>query len=701
MNKPVSSRKLSATLAGPFLALLLLGVSPALHAQAADNRPQTVESGDNVSLNFNNAEIEAVVRAIGKLSNRNFIIDPRVKGTINIVTHQPVPRAMTYSILLSALRLQGYAVVESKDVVKVVPEADAKLHAVQVDKDRSKPATGDRIVTEVFAIKHESANQLVQVIRPLVTANNTVSVYPGNNSLVITDYAENIARIARIIQSIDVPQGDAQVLELKHTSAVDMAALLTRLYNEGAQNQEATMRVTVLADSRSNSLVVRSENRSRLQAVRSMVAQLDQPNAITNVRVVYLKNADATRVAQTLRSVLARDASGNAATPAAQPASTTAPTSTQSTSSMSSNTASGAAQSAINLGGGSVYADTANNALVITAPDAMYNNLRAVIDQLDRRPAQVFIEALIAEMSSERAAEYGIQWTIGAGNSNGGAVANTNFGGTGQNLIGIAQNPASIGKGMNFIVGGGSVEIGGVRLPELGMLARFLESDAKANILSTPSLVTVDNEEAKIVIGKNVPFVTGQYTNTGSSTPSNPFQTIERKDVGLTLKVKPQITEGGTVRLQIMQEVSDVLQDTASNANGPTTTKRSLESVVIANNGEVIVLGGLVQDNYTGGVDKVPLLGDLPVLGPLFRYDTRSRSKSNLLIFLRPRIMRSSEESRSVTQNRYDYIMGEQRGNVDDKNLMRGEAPPPVAPPIEQFSPQPVAPTAAKPTPAQ
>lgn len=701
MNKPVSSRKLSATLAGPFLALLLLGVSPALHAQAADNRPQTVESGDNVSLNFNNAEIEAVVRAIGKLSNRNFIIDPRVKGTINIVTHQPVPRAMTYSILLSALRLQGYAVVESKDVVKVVPEADAKLHAVQVDKDRSKPATGDRIVTEVFAIKHESANQLVQVIRPLVTANNTVSVYPGNNSLVITDYAENIARIARIIQSIDVPQGDAQVLELKHTSAVDMAALLTRLYNEGAQNQEATMRVTVLADSRSNSLVVRSENRSRLQAVRSMVAQLDQPNAITNVRVVYLKNADATRVAQTLRSVLARDASGNAATPAAQPASTTAPTSTQSTSSMSSNTAGGAAQSAINLGGGSVYADTANNALVITAPDAMYNNLRAVIDQLDRRPAQVFIEALIAEMSSERAAEYGIQWTIGAGNSNGGAVANTNFGGTGQNLIGIAQNPASIGKGMNFIVGGGSVEIGGVRLPELGMLARFLESDAKANILSTPSLVTVDNEEAKIVIGKNVPFVTGQYTNTGSSTPSNPFQTIERKDVGLTLKVKPQITEGGTVRLQIMQEVSDVLQDTASNANGPTTTKRSLESVVIANNGEVIVLGGLVQDNYTGGVDKVPLLGDLPVLGPLFRYDTRSRSKSNLLIFLRPRIMRSSEESRSVTQNRYDYIMGEQRGNVDDKNLMRGEAPPPVAPPIEQFSPQPVAPTAAKPTPAQ
>lgn len=692
MKKPVSSRTLSAAFAGPLLALLL-GAAPGLHAQTADSRPQTVESGDNVSLNFNNAEIEAVIRAIGKLSNRNFIIDPRVKGTINIVTHQPVPRAMTYSILLSALRLQGYAVVEGKDVIKVVPEADAKLHAVQVDKDRSKPATGDRIVTEVFAIKHESANQLVQVIRPLVTANNTVSVYPGNNSLVVTDYAENIARIARIIQSIDVPQGDAQVLELKHTSAVDMAALLTRLYNEGAQNQEASMRVTVLADARSNSLVVRSENRSRLQAVRSMVTQLDQPNAITNVRVVYLKNADASRVAQTLRSVLARDASGNAATPAAQPATTTSPTSTQSTSSMSSSTTSGgSAQAAINLGGGTVYADTANNALVITAPDAMYNNLRAVIDQLDRRPAQVYIEALIAEMTADRAAEFGIQWTVG--NSN--VLANTNFGGAGQNIIGISQNPLTIGKGLNFVVGGGSISIGGVEIGELGMLARFLETDSRANILSTPSLVTVDNEEAKIVIGKNVPFVTGQYTNTGSTTVSNPFQTIERKDVGLTLKVKPQITEGGTVRLQIMQEVSDVIASTASNNNGPSTTKRSVESVVIANNGEVIALGGLVQDNYTGGVDKVPVLGDLPLLGALFRYDTRSRSKSNLMIFLRPRILRTAEDTQSVTQGRYEYIFGEQKNNIQQPKLMRGEAPVPVVPPMDQFSPQPVVPAAAQ-----
>lgn len=684
---------ITASAAGP--------ASPAPAQPAGTLSATTTENGDNVSLNFNNAEIDAVIRAIGKLSGRNFLIDPRVKGTINIVTNHPVPRSLTYSILLSALRLQGYAVVEDKDVVKVLPEADAKLHAVQVDKNRNKSVSGDRIMTEVFKINYESANQLVQVVRPLVTANNTVSVYPANNSLVITDYAENIARIGRIIESIDVPQGDSQVIKVESASAVDLATLLNKLFVEGAANNaDPSMKVTILADARSNTLLVRAENRSRMQAVRSMVMQLDQPTSFSNVRVVYLKNADAAKVAETLRGVLAKESSSG--TSASTTTSSPQPSSTSNTGSTGGITRASTTgtQSAINIGGGSVFADTANNALIITAPDSVYNNIRGVIDQLDRRPAQIYVEALLAELTSERAAQYGIQWLVGAGSGSTAAVTGTNFGTSTGNILQIAQGNASVNTGMNFVVGTGSVKVGNVTIPDLTMLANFLESDTNANILSTPSLVTVDNEEAKIVVGSNVPFVTGTYTSTGTtSSVSNPFQTIERKDVGLTLKIKPQITEGGTIRLQISEETSAVIDSTSSNANGPSTTKRSLDSVVIANDGEIIALGGLVQDTYSGGVDKVPVLGDLPILGPLFRSDTRKRSKTNLVIFLRPRIIRTASDARAITEGRYEYVIGKQHESDIPGERMKGEEPAPQLPPMTPAAPADASAPAA--TPAQ
>lgn len=662
------------------------------------------DNGNLVSLNFNNVDIDAVVKAIGKISGKNFVVDPRVKGTLNIVTNTPVPRSLTYSILLSALRLQGYTAVEGNNVVTILPEADAKMHSVPVGKTRSPVATGDKIVTEVFQINHESASQLLQVVRPLVTPNNTVSVYPGNNSLVITDYAENISRIAKIIAAIDVPQGDSTVIPVLHASAVDMASMLNKLYGDAATNNgastEPSMKVTVMADARSNSLIVRAENRSRMQAVRSMATQLDQAGATSNIRVIFLKNANAVKVAQTLRAVLTGEASGSSGSQSSNSSSSLSgnsnssysnnSSSTSSTSSSSSNSSlstsggnfSQSSNSSNVVGGGNIFADVANNALVITGSDAVYNNVRAVIEELDRRQAQVYVEALIAEVTAERAAEYGIQWQSAIPTNGSTTVyGGTNFGtsSSGTNIIGISKDITSASTGLNFIIGSGPVTVNGTEIFNLNFLARLLETDAKANILSTPSILTVDNEEAKIVVGKNVPFITGSYTTSSTST-SNPFQTYERKDVGLTLKIKPQITEGGTIRMQIYQEVSAVIDSTATSSSGASTTKRSIESTVIVDNGSIIALGGLMQDSYSGSVSKVPVLGDLPFIGPLFRYDNRSRSKTNLMIFLRPRIFRTSQDSADFSSTRYEDIIGVQKSADKPSALMRNEDPLPSMP---------------------
>ena len=666
-------------------------------------------SAEPVSLNFVNADIGAVIQAISKISGRNFIVDPRVKGTLNIVTARPVARNLTYSILLSALRLQGYTAIEGQGVTKIVPEADAKLHAVPVGKGQGAGG-GDRLTTQVFSLKHESAAQLVPIIRPLVSPNNTVTAYPGNNSLVVTDYAENIGRIAQIVESIDVPQTGLRVMTLQHASALDLAQTINRLMNDtgaagvagatGGVAGDASQRVSVTGDPRTNSLLVRSDNPSKLNAVRQLVANLDQPGASGNIHVVYLKNAEATKVAQTLRAVVTGEAGGTSGSSQNNFGSTSSNSSTGSnfgssntTGSQTSITGFGNTPSFSNsstntsgtTGNGFIQADPMSNALIITAPEAIYNNLRKVIDQLDRRRAQVYVEALITEVSTEKAAEIGIQWQAGkVGNTT--AYGGTSFNSSGNNILNLAATLASSssttlpGNGLNLLLGGGTVSVGGREIANLNMLARFLESDTKANILSTPNLVTLDNEEAKIVVGRNVPFVTGTYTTT-STGASNPFTTVERKDVGLTLKVKPQISEGGTVRLQIYQEASAVIESTATATTGPSTTKRSIESTVLVDDGAVIALGGLVEDSYSGGVEKVPVLGDIPYLGQFFRYDSRKRGKTNLIVFLRPVVLRDAAAIQGISAERYNYIIGQQRDLDDPRNLMRREPGAPLLPP--------------------
>jgi general secretion pathway protein D len=612
---------------------------------------------DTVTLNFVNADIEGVVKAVSEITGKNFVIDPRVKGTVNIVSARPMARELVYEVFLSALRLQGYAAVEDRGVVKIVPEADAKLH----------PGRG-QVQTRVFTLKYESAAQLVPILRPLIPAANTITAYPGSNTLVITDYAGNLQRIARIIDSIDQPGGaDAVVIPLAHASALDVSQTVNRLFAEAPQaaGADTSQRLSVVADARSNSLVARSDNPARIARLRSLVAMLDSPtSAAGNLHVVYLKNAEAVKVAETLRAIyLGETIPAAAPRPTTVSAMTAASTPAAGTSPASPPLAALPAPQAVALTPGMIQADPATNSILINAPDAIYNNLRAALDKLDVRRAQVYVEALITEITADKAAEFGVQWQSLSGVEKSGtnAFGGTNFGGPGQNVLGIAANPASAGRGLNVGVINGVVNIPGVgEILNLNLLIRALESDNNANILSTPTLLTLDNEEARIIIGQNVPFITGSYAVTGAATTPTPFQTIERRDVGLTLRVRPQISEGGTVRLQIYQEVSSVVETLLPNPAGVTTNKRAVESTVLVDDGQIVVIGGLIQDGVRETVEKVPLLGDIPLLGALFTYSTRARSKTNLMVFLRPTVLRTVQGAESLTSERYDYIIGEQ-----------------------------------------
>ena len=610
---------------------------------------------DMVTLNFVNAEIEGVVKAVSEITGKNFVLDPRVKGTINIVSAKPISRALVYEVFLSAMRLQGFTAVEERGRVAIVPEIDAKLHqSVTLGPQDKQRSAGDTIQTQVFKLQYESALQMVPVLRPLIAANNTINAYANSNTLVITDYASNLARIEKIIESIDQPTGsDPIMIPLRYASALDVAQTINRLFAEAAQGQaspDPSLRFAVTVDARSNSVLARSGEPSKLQRVRQLVAMLDTPtSAAGNIHVVYLKNAEAVKLAEILRAIYTGESAlgqPRAAAPAGAAPLGQVPAPAQTGSSPP----------------GIIQADAATNSIIITAPDAVYNNLRAALEKLDVRRAQVYVEALIAEVTADKVAEFGIQWQdlTAAGKTTGQVFGGTNFGGVGQNIIGISQNPGAAGQGLNIGVVKGTVTIPGVgaQILNIGLLVRALQTDANANILSTPTLLTLDNEEAKIVIGQNVPFVTGSYAVSAAATTPTPFQTVERKDVGLTLRIKPQISEGGAVRLQIFQEVSNVQDST--NASGIITNKRSVESTVLVDDGQIVVIGGLIQDTVKDGVEKVPGLGDIPLIGSLFKYNTRSRSKTNLMVFLRPTLLRSAQGVTSLTNDRYDYILGEQ-----------------------------------------
>lgn len=647
---------------------------------------------ERVTLNFSNAEIDAVVRAIAGFTGKVFIVDPRVKGTLTLNIEQPMSPDEALAALSAALRLQGIVLVESGGVVRVVPEADAKLQGGAVQSGAPPGAArGDELVTQVFRLNYASAASIVQVLRPLIAPNNPITAYPASNTIVVTDFSENIRRISRIIAAIDTPAGsEIDIVQLKHAIASDLAVLLGKILEAAAQGVDASQRVTVLAEPSSNSLLIRSASPARATLVRTLIAKLDQPSATPgNIHVVYLKNAEATRLARTLLGVGGSDPAAGGLSPAPsafQPAARPpgSPPPTQPPGGAPTPPTATAAPVSGQVGGAQIQADPTTNTLIITAPDAVYRQLRVVIDKLDVRRAQVFIESLIVEVTGDQAAEFGIQWQAGfqhgTPGSSSGAVGGTNFGAAGQNIIGIAQNPATVGTGLNIGIAKGTITLPGVgEITNLQFLARALERNTKANILSTPNLLTLDNEEARIIVGQNVPFITGQFTSPASATV-NPFQTIERRDVGITLRVRPQISEGGAIKLVIYQEVSRV-EDT-TNAAGIITNMRAIESNVLVDDGTIVVLGGLVQDSVTTSVEKVPLLGDIPVLGHLFRFETRKQQKTNLMVFLRPFVVRDESAARSLVVDRYDQMRILEESTRQGRHPVLPEMEPPVMPPL-------------------
>lgn len=650
---------------GAMLILLcVMSVSAVFHAPLA----YAQEKG---SLNFVDAEIESVIAAVGEYTNTTFIVDPRVKGTLSLTSEKPLSKSQAFKLLASVLRLRGYSIVSGPGYSKVVPESDAKLQATPL---QSGSIRGDQIATQIFRLNYESANNLVSVLRPLISPNNTINANPGSNTLIITDYADNLLRLGKIISALDGPENsEPEFVPVKHGIASDIAATVSRLLEPSATIGNTSGQVSLLTDPRSNSIIIQASTALRTEQVKSLIAKLDQPTANPgNVHVVYLKNAEATKLAQTLRAVMSFD--------------TSAITSSASTSlSSSPATAPKAQKAALPSGGaaGYIQADPTTNTLIITASEPVYRNMRSVIDQLDARRAQVYIESLIVEVTATRAAEFGVQWGSASGDSTsdyriGGL---TSFGSGGDNLASLASGGGNVLPGAGLSLGIFRQINGEVGL---GALARALASDDSANILSMPNLLTLDNEEAKIIVGQNVPFVTGQYATSASSGSEgvNPFQTIEREDIGLSLRVRPQVSEGGTVRMAIYQETSSVL-DTLSDA-GIITNKRSIDTNVLVDDGQIIVLGGLIDDTMQDNTVKVPGLGDLPLIGNLFKYQKRSRVKTNLMVFIRPTVIRSNAQSVSLASDRYNYIRNAEIAAEPESKLTLPDMGFPVLPELKE-----------------
>jgi general secretion pathway protein D len=667
-----------------FLLCLLCSQMAFMPMVSAQNN-SAAEAG-TITLSFNNADIESVASVVAKTTGQTILLDPQVKGTITLISNKPVTKAKALDSFSTALRTSGFALVETNGIYRVVTQADAKLVSTSVTTGKGKQE-GDQIITRVFKLNYESANSLLPVLRPLVSPNNTINAYPGNNTIVVTDYASNIQRIATLIESIDAPTStDVQTIKLQHAFASDVASILTKVLDNGTTaTADPALKTMILAEPRSNSILVRSSSPERVRQVRILVAKLDTPgNKNGNIWVVPLKNAEASKLAITLRALVAADAALSAQVASSSNTPSTLASATQqnnlgatqsaASSTAGANLATSALTSSSNPNiGGFIQAEPATNSILITGSEPLYRSLRQVIEQLDLRRNQVYIESLIVEVSNETAAELGIQWNflIGAGDQNVG-FGSTNYGAPGQNQ-GAGGNIFGLNQNVNTIVNGGTAS-GAVPIApapglNLGLITRFngtyamsalvraLQTASGTNILSTPNLITLDNEEARIIVGQNVPILTGSYSTTGSTSTVTPFQTYVRQDVGILLRVRPQISDNGIVKMQIYQEVSSVAAQTTS---GIVLNKRNIESNVLVDDGQMVVLGGLISDEYADGSSGVPFLSSIPLIGQLFRYDNKNRVKRNLLVFMRPYVLRDKNQADEITGNRLSLMQGKE-----------------------------------------
>lgn len=633
------------------LVFTTLVFTPSAHAQT-------------ITFNLKDAEIATVIGTIAEITGKNFIIDPRVKGKTTVISSRPMSKDEAYQVFLSLLEVHGFATVEVGKTIKVVPDVNAKQSSTGVSS-LDHPGVGDEIVTQVIPVEYVIAAQLVPILRPLVPQQGHLVAYAPSNVLIISDRAANINRLVELIRRIDKPSADSEVelISLQHASAAEVVRILTSLVQQEKQDPAAqgTLEAQVMvADERTNSVLLGGD-KSRRVRFRALIAHLDTPlQQEGNIHVVYLKYAKAKDMVPVLTGL------GNTIEEEKK-----------------AQKGKEATKQAANL---NIQADETTNAVVITAPPDVFRSLQSVIRQLDIRRAQVSVEAIIVEVTARRASELGVQWLFDGTPSGDRPVGAVNFtAGTSISSIaqGVATNQLDLPAG--FSVGFGKFNSSRFNF---AAFVNALSGDSSVNVLSTPTIMTMDNVEAEIKVGQVVPFVTGSYTSVagGSSTPTNPFQTINREDVGIVLKVTPQINEGDAIKLDIEQEVSSLAP--SESGGGQITNNRSIKTTVLVADGQTVVLGGLIRDDANESQQKVPLLGDIPLLGGLFRYNSHRNEKSNLMVFIRPSIMRDAAVLNEITHDKYNYMRGKQLESAQDKGSSKIEdhpllpilkEPPPVS----------------------
>ncbi|HSC10867.1 MAG TPA: type II secretion system secretin GspD [Rhodanobacteraceae bacterium] len=669
------------------LAILVLLTAAAALAQPGGNpsgsadkaKPGAANPPGTHTLNLKDADIQVLIATVSEITGKNFIIGPNVQGKVTVVSATPMKPDEIYDTFLSVLRVNGYAAIQSGSMVKIVAEATAQQDG-SGGLDGVRTHETDELVTQIVPLKHVSATELVPILRPLMPQGAQLIAHPGSNSLVISDRAGNVQRLISIIGRIDTASDNGvEMITLQHASAAELARTLTQL-NEGKASDLSADASKVFADERTNSILLSGGKSGRLR-LRALITHLDTPiSSGGDTNVVYLHYAAAKDLVPILRGV-------------ASTLTNEAPVTAKA----------GGGESAGPANSGSIatiQAHEDNNALIISAPPAVFRSLLNVIRQLDVRRSQVLIEAVIAEVSDETANELGVQWQLPLGDGNH-VIGGTNFSSgnssaAGNNILSAAVNPLGVGNGFNLGYIEGTVSVGNVKLFQLGALVTALRSDGKSNILSTPQVMTLDNQQAVIKVGQEVPFLTGSYQTTASSSVtvgsggttaggiSNPFQTIQRKDVGLTLTVTPHINEGDSVKLEIHQIVSS-LAPPVSGASDLVTNNREVQTTVLIKDGSVFVIGGLISDTIKDNNQQVPGLGSIPLLGNLFRYRSNDHVKQNLMVFLHPRILRDAVSEASVASEKYNFIRTEQIQMRENSQVLTPEHDMPLLPDVHDF----------------
>ena len=617
------------------------------------------QQGAQITPNYKDADLGQVIEAVSQVTGKTFIVDPRVRANVTMLSTTPMSPDAFYEAFLSILQVYDYMAVESGNVIKILPVTNARQVPANDLPDRVS-STSDEIVTQVMQVRNVSAGQLVPILRPMMPQSAHLAAYPSSNMLILSDRAANVNRIMRIIQRIDRSgDGDIEVIRLEHASANEIVRVVNSL--AAAQGADAAGAARVVADERTNSILVSGEQSQRLR-LRTLVAHLDTPlEAGGDTQVRYLNYADAEKLAAKLKeqSGAAVAAAGGAA--AAQAAASPASVDKSVT----------------------IWADPEMNALIITAPPKTMRSLMQVVDQLDKRRAQVIIEAMLVEVSNDASRDLGVNWIVdGSGDNLLVGLFNQPIAGASiADIVRGVQDPSTANPPGGFTLGGGRNQDSGTNF---AAILRALASNGDTNVVSMPSVITLDNEEAQIKVAQEVPFLTGQFTNTGAAGGSvNPFQTIERKEVGNILKITPQITDEDTILLKIEQEASGIAAAAAQvSTTDLVTNKRTITTRVLVDDGGMLVLGGLIEDRLTESESRVPVLGKIPVIGALFRVRNTQKTKTNLMVFIRPRVLRTPEQAAIETNSKYNYLRDLQLGRNDGKVRMIPGSRQPTLPPL-------------------